>query len=331
MRKCIYFLVFIGLAPLLFGVAQAANQGVIVTVNDIPITTFDIDQRLRLLKILGDRQGVEGGRKKALRMMIDEIIKISEAKKYKANPSEKEIDAQLGQMAKGMNTDAAGLKAKLQKQNIAIASLKQYVEAQIAFNRILSGKYQVKIKVEPADVDKKLAEIEQDMGKKLNAIMKDPRMKPVEVYTILEIDLPVEIADDAMLLQARAVEANQFIKNFKGCGSAREAASGIFNVKIGKKIDAVADKIPKQLRQALEDVGPGKAMGPMRGPTGIQVIGFCDKRVVKPEAPKVTLPTRQQAEIVVSNEKYAAVEGKYLAIMRKSALIEYKDPSYAPQ
>jgi peptidyl-prolyl cis-trans isomerase SurA len=331
MRKPVCFIAFMFLAITFLGVAHAANQGVVVTVNDIPITTFDIDQRLRLLKILGDRQGVEGGRKKALRMMIDEIVKISEAKKYKANPSEKEIDAQLGQMAKGMNTDAAGLKVKLQKQDISIASLKQYLEAQIAFNRILSGKYQVKIKVEPAEVDKKIAEIKQGMDKKLNAIMNDPRMKPVEVYTIVEIDLPVEIADDAMLLQARAVEAGQFIKNFKGCGSAREAASGIFNVKIGKKIDAVADKIPKQLRQALDEAGPGKAMGPMRGPKGIQVIGFCGRRVVKPEPPKVTLPTRQQAEIVVSNEKYAAVEGKYLAIMRKSALIEYKDPSYAPQ
>ena len=52
-------------------------------------------------------------------------------------------------VAKGLNTDAAGLSAKLQAQGIAISSLKQYVAAQIAFARILGGKYQVKIKVEP--------------------------------------------------------------------------------------------------------------------------------------------------------------------------------------
>ncbi len=308
-------------------IAAAANQGVIATVNDKPITSFDIDQRLRLLKILGAKQ--DGDRKKALQAMIDEVIKIGEAKKYNAAPSDKEIDAQLLRMAKGLDTDGEGLRAKLKKQGIALSSLQQYVAAQIAFGRILSGKYQVQIKVEPAEVDKKMAEIKKDFEQKVGAMMNDPRMKPVEIYTILEIDLPVETADDPMLLQARAIEANQYIQNFKGCGNARAAASGIFNVKIGKKIDAVAAKIPKPMKQALDRVGPGKAMGPARGPKGIQVIGFCGKRTIKPPKPNYVMPTTQQVENAVSNEKYAAVEEKYMSQMRKLALVEYKDATYA--
>jgi parvulin-like peptidyl-prolyl isomerase len=261
--------------------------------------------------------------------MIDEVIKIAEGTKYKVNATDKEIEAQMGRLAKGLQTDAAGLRAKLQTQGIAIASLKQYVAAQISFARILSGKYQVKIKVEPAEVDKKSAEIKQDLEQKVSTIMKDPRMKSVQVYTILEIDLPVE-AEDSMLLQARAVEAVQLIRNFKGCSTARAAASGIFNVKIGKPIDAVATKIPKPMKQALDKVGPGKAMGPARGRKGIQVIGFCSKRTIQPPKPKYELPTRQQVEAAVSNEKYDAAEEKYMKILRKAASIEYKDPAYAP-
>jgi peptidyl-prolyl cis-trans isomerase SurA len=308
--------------------ARAADQGVVATVNDIPITSFDIDQRLRLLEILGRKQEGSDARGKALHMMIDEVIKIAEAKKYNVNATDKEIDAQMGRVAKGLETDAAGLLAKLQAQGIALASLKQYVAAQISFARILGGKYQVKIKVEPAEVDKKAAEIKQDLEQKVSTIMNDPRMKSVQVYTILEIDLPVE-GDDSMLLQARAVEAVQLIRNFKGCSTARAAASGIFNVKIGKQIDAVAAKIPKPMKQALDKVGPGKAMGPARGPKGIQVIGFCGKRTIQPPKPKYELPTRQQVEAAVSNEKYNAAEEKYMKIMRKGALIEYKDPAYA--
>ena len=309
--------------------ARAGDQGIVVTVNDVPITSFDIDQRLRLLKILGTRADDNDARKKALHAMIDEVIKIAEAKKYKVDATDKEIDEQMGRVAKDLETDAAGLRAKLESQRIAISSLKQYVAAQIAFARILGGKYQVKIKVEPAEVDKKYAEIKQGLEQKVSTIMNDPRMKAVQVYTILEIDLPVETADDAMLLQARAIEASQLIKNFKGCNTARAAASGIFNVKIGKTIDAVAAKIPKPMKQALDSVGPGHAMGPARGPKGIQVIGFCGKRTIQPQKPKYELPTRDQVENVVSNEKYAAVEDKYMAIMRKTALIEYKDPAYA--
>ena len=307
--------------------ASAADQGVVATVNDIPITSFDIDQRLRLMEVLGTKQKTDDARRKALHTMIDEIIKIAEAKKYKVDANDKEIEAQMGRVAKGLETDQAGLRTKLQSQGIAISSLKQYVAAQIAFARILGGKYQVKISVEPAEVDKKFAEVKQELEQKVNTVVNG--LKPVQVYNILEIELPVETPDDPMLLQARAIEASQLIKNFKGCDTAREAASGIFNVKIKKPIDAVAAKIPKPLKQALDRVGPGKAMGPARGPKGIQVIGFCSKRVVQPPKPKYELPTRQQIEAAVSNEKYAAVEDKYMKIMRKTALIEYTDPAYA--
>ena len=92
----------------------------------------------------------------------------------------------------------------------------------------------------------------------------------------------------------------------------------------------MAAKIPKPLKEALDRVGPGKAMGPARGKNGIQVIGFCGKRIIQPPKPKFELPTRQQIETAVSNEKYDAAEEKYMKIMRKGALIEYKDPAYAP-
>lgn len=333
MIKTIYYLAALLCALHLLGgtgnPARAAGQGVIATVNDIPITSFDIDQRLRLLELLGRKLETSDARKKALNMMIDEVIKIAEGTKYKVNASDKEIEAQMGRVAKGMQTDVPGLRAKLQAQGIALASVKQYVAAQISFARILSGKYKFKVKVEPAEVDKKMADIKQNLEQKVSAMMNDPRMKAVQVYSILEIDLPVE-GGDSMLLQARAVEAAQLIRNFKGCSTARAAASGIFNVKIGKPIDADAAKIPKRLKQALDKVGPGKAMGPARGGQGIQVIGFCGKRTLQPPKPKYELPTRQQVEVAVSNEKYDAAEEKYMTIMRKGALVEYKDPSYAP-
>ena len=82
--------------------AQASNQGIIVTVNDIPITTLDIQQRLSLLKILGERSTGPNPRKFALRMMVDEIIKIAEAKKYKMDATDKEVSSQIGRMAKSL-------------------------------------------------------------------------------------------------------------------------------------------------------------------------------------------------------------------------------------
>lgn len=305
--------------------ALAQGAGVIATVNDRPVTNFDVDQRIKLLKVLG-RDEAAKDRRKVLNDLIDDVVKIDEAKKYKVNASDSEIEKQMERMAKGLGTDSAGLKDKLAKQGLTPSGLKQYIEAQIAISRILSGKYQVKVEVTPAEVDAKLAEIKANIGKRVEEIMKDPRMKPVLVYKILEITLPVD-GEDPSLAEARAADAAIMMRKFKGCGSAREAASGVYNVKIGKPIEADASKLPKQLKAALEKTGTGKAIGPMRTKNGIQMIAFCEKRTIVPPKPQVQIPSRDQVESAVSNEKYAAAQEKYMMELRKNAYIEYKDPS----
>ena len=66
--------------------AAGEGQGVVVTVNDYPITSLDVDQRLKLNEILGGGKGSpDEQRKRALQALIDDVIKMSEAKKYKAD------------------------------------------------------------------------------------------------------------------------------------------------------------------------------------------------------------------------------------------------------
>lgn len=308
--------------------AQSENQGVIATVNDQPITSFDITQRLRLMEILGQGSKANGARKIALNELIDEVIKISEARKYSVAATDLQIDKQLERMAQGLKTDAAGLKEKLKKQGVAVSALRQFIAAQIGFNRILTGKYSVNAEVKPAEVDAKLAEIEKTAGKRMQEILNDPRMKAVTVYSIQQISLPLDAGSDEMdgqLIQARAVEAAQFMKRYTGCKSARAAAEGIFNVKIGKIIEADSSKLPKQLKAALEKAGPGKAIGPARAKDGIQLIGFCGIRKISPPKPKFEMPTRQQVEVLLANEKYAGAEEKVMKDLRLSAYIEYKE------
>jgi len=298
-------------APAAF--AAADGQGVLVTVNDFPITDFDVDQRMKLNAILGKPQGsADEQRKRALQAVIDDVIKLVEAKKYKADPNDKTIDAQIEKMAKGSNTDTKGLGTQLKAKGTSMAALRRLVAAQIAFNRLLNAMYKIKVEVDPAEIDKKY-----------NEIANDPRLKAVTVYEILEIDMPVDNAGDAMadqLFMARAADAAQYRKAFKGCNSARAAASGIYNVRIGKRLQADGNKIPKPLRAALDQAGTGGIIGPSRTQSGIQLLGFCGKKSISPEK-----PTRQQIETMLVNKKYDVYEERYMRELRRNAFIEYKD------
>ncbi len=84
--RIISFLCFVLFACLQLAAAvHAEGLGVVAIVNDQAVTELDVTQRISLLKILGNLP--EGGisRKAALRLIIDDAVKTSEAKRLQFN------------------------------------------------------------------------------------------------------------------------------------------------------------------------------------------------------------------------------------------------------
>jgi len=306
--------------------AVAQEQGVVALVNDQPVTQFDISQRIALLKILRDARPEGLTRKQALKSLVDEQVKIAEVKKFGFTPSDAEITKQIERFSKSMNTTPGGLTDQLKKAGVSDLAFRRYIGTQIGFNRIIAAKYRENVKITDADIDRKMADIKTKADSRMSEIMRDPRMRAVTVYQLMEINLPVEDSDPA-LLQARAIEAAQLVQRFKGCGNAKAAAAGIFNVKIGKKVEADGAKLPPPMKAALDKAGVGRAIGPMRSKVGIQLIALCGVRKLTPPKPKFAMPTREQVQNALINEKYDGFEEEYLKTARQSIYVEYRDAS----
>ena len=313
----------LALAPL----PRAEGLGAVAIVNDVPITELDISQRISLMKTLGDLPEGEASRKKALQSLVDDVIKLAEAKRLHMDASDAEITKQIAHVAGGLKTTPDGLVKKLAEQDIGPDTFRRYIAAQTGFNRIIAGKYRADIIIKPEDIDRKMADIQQKADARMTEIKNDPRMKAVTVYTIMEINLPVE-EGDAQLLQARAVEAVQVARQFTGCKNTKAAASGVFNVKFGKTVEADASRLPKPMKAALDKAGAGKTIGPMRSKNGIQLLAFCGVRKIAPQLPKFEMPTRQQVENVLVNEKFDTYEETYMKDARSKIYVEYRDPGY---
>lgn len=318
----VFILAGLEAAPL----AAGQEQGVVALVNDQPVTGFDITQRIALLKILRDASPEGMTRKQALKSLVDEQVKIAEVKKFGFTPSDAEITKQIERFSKSMNTTPDGLTDRLKKAGVSDLAFRRYIGAQIGFNRIIAAKYRENVKIADADIDRKMAEIKSKADTRMSEILRDPRMRAVNVYQLMEINLPVEDSDPA-LLQARAIEAAQLVQRFKGCGNAKAAAAGIFNVKIGRKVEADGAKLPPPMKAALDKAGVGKAIGPMRSKTGIQLIALCGVRKLTPPKPKFQMPTREQVQNALINEKYDGFEEEYLKTARQSIYVEYRDAS----
>jgi peptidyl-prolyl cis-trans isomerase SurA len=306
---------------------QAAEQRILATVNDKPITTMDVEQHMRLSKVLlGDSKKLSQAA--VLDDIINEVVKLEAARSARLEVTPVEVDRRIADVSKNMKLDRVAFEKRMLKEGIGISVLRRYFGAQMAFARLLQFKYRDTIKVDERDVDKKEAEVRAEINGRLNKVMADPRMRTINVYSLQEIEFPVENPKDpgsVTLLQSRAAEANQFVSRYKGCKSAKAAASGIFNVKINKTVEADAERLPKPLRKLIDSKGPGNAYGPMRSPNGIQVVGFCGKRTIKPPKPNVQYPTREQVKQAAVTEKFKAAEKKYVALMRKNIIIEFKN------
>ncbi len=312
------------------GPALAVSQSIIAVANDSPITELDLEQHIYLLEILDETP--KGGltKQQALQAMIDDQVKITEARRLGMMPSDSDITDRINRAAKGMKLTRKELLEKLQARGISEATFRQFLAAQMGFNRIVTAKYREDVKASDADIEAKTAEIKSNVNAQMAKIMNDPRMKPVTVYSLMEISLPVD-GGDMILMQARAIEAQQIAQRFKGCDSAKAAAKGVFDVRIGKKFEADGAKLPKEMRAILDKAGPGRAVGPMRSKNGMQLIAFCGTRKLTPPKPDFTMPSREQIERLVINDKYDKLEQDYLNTIRDKVYVEYRDPSYAPQ
>src|SRR5512144_227795 len=82
--------------------ALAQTRGIVAIANDQPITDLDITQRVTLLEILGDLPPAGLTKQQALQALIDDQVKIVEARRLNMLPTESDITERVDRLAQGM-------------------------------------------------------------------------------------------------------------------------------------------------------------------------------------------------------------------------------------
>ena len=313
-RPMVLFLMALALVLLPMPVAHAVK--VLVVVNDQPITDFDVRQRMKLYDVLGMRGGSAAARRKhALQSLVDEAVLQAEARRRGMMPDEIQVESAIKRMA-GKMGGMGKLRATLKRKGLSMDHLRNYVRGQMIFRAIAarSGR-KMNVKVNDAEVERRLKKI-----------MSDPRLKPITVWRLRRVELPVDDVSPVMrqqLMMARAVEAQQIMRRYKGCNTLKKAASGIFNVRVSKVIEADARRMPPQLKKALKKAGTRRLVGPIAAPKAVQLIAFCGTHTIRPKMPdKAKL--RQQLRAMLRQEKMQRQVDNFMKPLRRKAVIEWR-------
>src|ERR1700676_5529347 len=137
------------LAVLACGGSPLQAQSVAVMVNGDPITNYDIEQRTKLNFLTTHKQM---GRDEVINELIDEKVKIKEAKKFGVDPASTDIDQSYGQMSSRMRITPDQLTKSLESQGIRPDTLKARIKAEIVWTSLVRGRYKESPQVGEKDV-----------------------------------------------------------------------------------------------------------------------------------------------------------------------------------
>jgi peptidyl-prolyl cis-trans isomerase SurA len=257
--------------------APTMNEAVAALINDEIISTYDLQQRVRLMVLTSGvtptPDSLQQIAQEALRSLTDEHLEMQEMqriqKRQKDNKSkliatDKEVDDEVTSLAKSNNLTYDQLKGSFAAAGVDINSLRDQIRTQISWQRLVGGMYGSRIRIGDDQVSTELG--------RLSAAASQPQ------YLISEIVLdPARVGGEpqavsgAEQLIAQLQKGAPFPAVAKQFSAATTAANG------GDAGWVSAAQEPAEVAQVLTNLRAGQLSAPIETSDGVYIIYLRDR------------------------------------------------------
>jgi peptidyl-prolyl cis-trans isomerase SurA len=287
------------------GISPLRAQTVVVMVNGDPITDFDIEQRSKLDFLTTHKQS---SRQDIISELIDDKVKIKEAKKYGVNPTSSDIDQAFAGMSSRMRISPEQLAKSLESQGIRADTLKARIKSDLVWSSLVRGRYKERLQVGEKDV---AAAVKAEGGDEQQAQAFEYKMQPVVLI--------VPRGSAAAAVEARHKEAETLRSKVQTCDEANTYFRSMQNAAIRDLVVKTSADIPANLRKVLDDTPIGHLTPPELTKQGVEMVALCARNPTTIDTPK-----KKEIREKMYTEKYEATSKSYLQEIRKAAMIEYR-------
>lgn len=242
-------------------------------------------------------------KKKALDELIDEKLKLQEAKRLNISVGDDEINRVIGGIAQRNNMSTADF---LKRLGPGTAAMKDRIRSSLAWADVVRRRYGAQVSIAQRDVDRLVSETQtggQDQ---------------------VELNLQrILIATPAKMEQygvaQRMDEAEKMRSRFTDCKSTGKVAAGVAGAKFDEVGRRSPNAFPEPTRSLLLNAKDGEMLPPSMGTGGIELWVVCGRSVVKADEEK-----RNQAELQLRNKEFELLAQRHLKDLRQDAHIEYR-------
>lgn len=264
LKACLVIIIMAGGAGL--GAGQSRAQTIVSSINGDPITNIDIDERMKLLRVLRK----PATRDAAIESLYTDRLELREAGKYAVNPRDSDISEEIVKVAQGLKTAPQALVAEIQHAGVTEDHFKAHFRADFAFNLLV----QALNKGVEASEEQVRAELAKQGGKSASGLE----------YTVRQVIFAVPNSATVATLNERAHEAEQLRTRFVDCESGVPLARAINDVTVRDPLTKTSIELNEGLRQLLDKTPAGHLTPPQRSTAGIEMIAICSKGAPKDDS-----------------------------------------------
>lgn len=242
-------------------------------------------------------------KKKALEELIDEKLKLQEAKKQNVTIEDSEIKRVMTGIAE---RNKMTLDEFTKQVGGSLDPMKNRIRAALSWNEVVRKRFGPLININTKDVDKLVA----------TATGSEQADVELDIQRV-QITLPKKMEEHGVA--QRIEEAEKIRSRFTDCKSTATAATGVPGAKferIGKKKSST---LPEPTRTLLLNASDGEMLPPTVGDGAVELYVVCGRDQVKTDEEK-----RTQAETELKQKEFEVMAQRYLKDLREDAHIEYR-------
>ncbi|MET0596428.1 MAG: SurA N-terminal domain-containing protein [Mesorhizobium sp.] len=288
--------------PGLLDVRSAEASEIKYIVNNVPITSYDIQRRAAFMKL----QRAKGS---ASDQMIDQTLHLLEATRLKVRVTDEQVDEAYARFAKNNKMQIKQLDGVLTQTGVTTQHFKDFIRAQMAWNQAIG----IKAK---GGSGKGGRMTEQEAVRKM---MEKGGAKPSATEYMLQQVIFVVPANERGTIGRRKGEAEAMRQRFNSCETTRQFAKGLIDVTVRDLGRVLAPELPAEWADSIKNARPGSATAVKQTDRGLEFIGICSAREVSDD---------RTAQMVLNNEQQGAgghdadqLSKRYTEELRKQASI----------
>lgn len=241
----------------------------VIRVNDKAITAYEIEQRVRLLGVLGAPGDL---RDEARQRLIDERLQLQAAEAQGLNATEEGIQQGIEEFAGRANTEAAAFLGVLRNGGVAEETFRDFVEAGILWREVVRSRFASRAQVSEDEIDRAVALAGQEGGARV---------------LISEIIMPARNAEEMARAESIATDL-QSISSFEAFSAAARQVSAAASRERGGRVDWLPlSRLPPPLRAQFLTMRPGQTTEPLRIPNAIGVFQLRAFEELPPSEPVI--------------------------------------------